>query len=51
MAMERYDAAISVLNYVVIENPNYAPSLNNLGYANLLKGNVFEGQKNFITKL
>ncbi|MBL0329366.1 MAG: tetratricopeptide repeat protein [Bacteroidetes bacterium] len=45
MAMERYDAAISVLNYVVIENPNYTPALNNLGYANLLKGNVLKAEE------
>ena len=45
LAMERTEDAIKALNYVVIENPKYVPAINNLGYANLLKGNVAKAEE------
>ncbi len=45
LAMKRVPEAITVLNDVVNESPKFVQAINNLGYANLVSGNVLKAEE------
>jgi len=45
LAMKRVPEAITVLSNVVNESPKFVQAINNLGYANLISGNVLKAEE------
>lgn len=45
LAMKRVPEAMTVLNDVVNESPKFVQAINNLGYANLVSGNVLKAEE------